>query len=73
MALVGLELETLVSETDAPTTRSPPCALFIVFFYNRIICSIDNGASRRQTRNSRLRARHADHTLLYYTKYFIST
>ena len=26
MALVGVELETLVSEPDALTTRPPPCA-----------------------------------------------
>ena len=26
MALVGFELETLVSEPDALTTRPPPCA-----------------------------------------------
>ena len=26
MALVGIELETLVSEADALTTRPPPCA-----------------------------------------------
>ena len=26
MALAGVELETLVSEPDALTTRSPPCA-----------------------------------------------
>ena len=26
MALVGVELETLVSEPDALTTRTPPCA-----------------------------------------------
>ena len=28
MALVGVELETLVSETDALTTRPPPFQLF---------------------------------------------
>ena len=27
MALVGIELETLVSEPDALTTRPPPCAV----------------------------------------------
>ena len=27
MALAGVELETLVSEPDALTTRPPPCAL----------------------------------------------
>ena len=27
MALAGIELETLVSEPDALTTRPPPCAL----------------------------------------------
>ena len=27
MALAGVELETLVSETDALTTRPPPCAI----------------------------------------------
>ena len=26
MALAGIELETLVSEPDALTTRPPPCA-----------------------------------------------
>ena len=26
MALVGIELETLASESDALTTRPPPCA-----------------------------------------------
>ena len=26
MALIGVELETLVSEPDALTTRPPPCA-----------------------------------------------
>ena len=26
MALVGIELETIVSELDALTTRPPPCA-----------------------------------------------
>ena len=28
MALVGVELETLVSEPDALTTRPLPCAVF---------------------------------------------
>ena len=27
MAIVGVELETLVSEPDALTTRPPPCAI----------------------------------------------
>ena len=27
MALVGIELETIVSEPDALTTRPPPCAV----------------------------------------------
>ena len=27
MALAGVELRTLVSETDALTTRPPPCAI----------------------------------------------
>ena len=27
MALAGVELETLVSESDALTTRPPPCVL----------------------------------------------
>ena len=30
MALVGVELETLVPEPDALTTRSPPCAVIDV-------------------------------------------
>ena len=29
MALVGVELQTLVSEPDALTTRLPPCANFV--------------------------------------------
>ena len=29
MALVGVELETLVSEPDALTTRPPPCAFHL--------------------------------------------
>ena len=32
MALVGVELETLVSEPDALTTRPPPCCVKIVLF-----------------------------------------
>ena len=38
-------------------------ALFVFFFlfYYRSICIIDNGASRRRTRNTRYRARRADH------------
>ena len=47
MALVGIELETLV---------------FDLFFYYRSICIIDSGASRRRTRNARFRARRADHS-----------
>ena len=31
MALVGVELETLVSEPDALTIRPPPCVLFHCF------------------------------------------
>ena len=31
MALVGVELQTLVSEQDALTTRPPPCANFVKF------------------------------------------
>ena len=31
MALVGIELETLVSESDALTTRPPPCAKLTQF------------------------------------------
>ena len=30
MALVGIELETLVSEPDALTTRPPPCAILAI-------------------------------------------
>ena len=30
MALAGVELETLVSEPDALTTRPPPCAMWHV-------------------------------------------
>ena len=36
---------------------------FFFFFFNyRIICIIDNGASRRRTRNARFRVRRADHS-----------
>ena len=31
MALVDIELETLVSESDALTTRPPPCAITTTF------------------------------------------
>ena len=56
MTPVSVELKTLVSEPDALTTRPPP-------FAKRSICIIDNGASRRHpTRNSRFRARRADHS-----------
>ena len=75
MALVGVELETLVSEPDALTIRPPRelqrfnffflqffCYLFYIS-YKRSICIIDNGASRRRTRNARFPARHADHSI----------
>ena len=61
MALVGIELETLVSESDALTTRSVG-TIMMLFFYYRSICIIDDGASRRRTRISRFRARRADHS-----------
>ena len=32
MVLVGVELETLVSESDALTTRPPPCAAICYLF-----------------------------------------
>ena len=32
MGLVGVELETLVSEPDALTTRPPPCAMLKALF-----------------------------------------
>ena len=53
MALVGVELETLVSEPDALT---------VLIFYYRSICIIDNGASRHRTQNARFRVRRADHS-----------
>ena len=34
MALAGVELETLVSEPDALTTRPPPCATTKKIFQN---------------------------------------
>ena len=40
MALVGVELETLVSEPDALTTRPPPCvSIFInyIFVFGRLL------------------------------------
>ena len=35
MALVGVEIETLVSEREALTTRPPPCAggTLLLFFF----------------------------------------
>ena len=36
MALIGVELETLVFEPDAQTTRPPPCAS--LFFLRQMIC-----------------------------------
>ena len=35
MALAGVELEALVSETDALTTRPPPCATIAQLNYNK--------------------------------------
>ena len=37
-------------------------AFLLLYFYYRIICIIDNGASRYRTRNARFRARRADHS-----------
>ena len=37
MALVGVELETFVSEPDAPTTRPPPCAFVCRKFLSRYV------------------------------------
>ena len=34
MALVGIELETLVYEPDALTTRPLPCAIISILFRN---------------------------------------
>ena len=63
MALVYVELETLVSEPDALTTRPlADIATVLIIFSYRSICIIDGGASRRRTRNSRFRARRADHS-----------
>ena len=47
MALVGVELETLVSEPDALTTVSGLLSgvKILFFFYYIGICIIDNGAS----------------------------
>ena len=53
---MAVELKTLVSEPDALTT---------LFFFYRSICIIDDGASRRRTRNTRFRARRADHSLFF--------
>ena len=37
MALAGVELETLVSEPDALTTRPPPCAVYMFFCNNQLL------------------------------------
>ena len=42
MALAGIELETLVSEPDALTTRPPPCAHFAI-----IILAISTASTMR--------------------------
>ena len=36
MALIGIELKTLVSEPDALTTRLPPCAQRIFFLASQL-------------------------------------
>ena len=38
MELVGVELETLVSEPDALTTRPPPCKLDLSDFISAVKC-----------------------------------
>ena len=73
MALVDIELQTLVSETDALTTRTPPFFFFFffvlfVFVYYRSTCIIDDGASRRRTRSARFRDRRADHFVAWTLK-----
>ena len=40
MALVGIELETLVSEPDALTTRPPPFVLILFLFGNYKVTNI---------------------------------
>ena len=58
MALVGVELETLVFRTR----RADHCIIDNGASRRRSICIIDDGASRRRTRISRFRARRADHS-----------
>ena len=47
MALVGVELETLVSETDALTTRPSPCANYLA--KSRCLQFIENAATFKVT------------------------
>ena len=65
MAVVGIELETLVSESDALTTRP------FYFFYCRSICIIDDGASRRRTRNTRRPRQNLLKTISIFKRYTI--
>ena len=60
MALAGVELEMLVSEPDALTTRQQGS-----------ICIIDNGASRRRTRSARFTARRSDHSTTSMCKHLL--
>ena len=50
MALVGVELETLVSEPDALTTRPPPCAPYVLLLL--LIYTELRGAPKREAMNS---------------------
>ena len=60
MALVGIELVTLVFKPDTLTTS---------LFYYRSVCIIVNDACRRRTSNICFRARRADH--LFFIYFFI--
>ena len=40
MALVGIELETLVSEPDALTTRPPPCAVYSYYRLKHAVADV---------------------------------
>ena len=52
--------QALVSQFLQPVASTKSDSFFL-FFY-RSICIIDDGASRRRTRNTRFRARRADHS-----------
>ena len=69
MALVGVKLETLVSQPDALTALPPSINATFKNSPAISICIIHNGASRRQTRNACFPARCAHRFTTIYKCY----